>query len=311
MNTADDVRVDHRLLEYESEEEFVAGVVPFLFEGLEVDEPGLVVAPAGRIAAVQDRLGSDAGQRIRFADSDSWGSGNVPTRVLALDWSMRKLLATAHRCRYVGEFTWRAEEQWWAWRRHEAVTNLLYPAAQFSMLCTTDTRTDHPQCRQDLRQTHPIIAPDRPNPDFIEPWTYLAQLDSDTYHPAPPHADTTFAADDADLRPMQLRLTAGARAAGLGRYQTQCVTLAVTEVVANAVHHAGTAATIKTWVQGSAFVCEVSDKGPGIADPLASYRPPAPAGGRCGLWLARTFCDELRIVSSPAGTVVQMSLTRI
>ena len=83
-----------------------------------------------------------------------------------------------------------------------------------------------------------------------------------------------------------------------------------TEIVANALQHGGTAARVTTWAQGSSFCCEVSDTGPGIADPIAVYRPPEPARGRCGLWLAQTFCDDLRIVTSPTGTTVRMSFTR-
>ncbi|MFN2496912.1 MAG: ATP-binding protein, partial [Pseudonocardiaceae bacterium] len=196
------------------------------------------------------------------------------------------------------------------WHRHEAAANLLRPATQVGMLCAVDVRANPPEFLDDLRRTHPIIAPDQPNADFVEPQTYLAQLDVDSYQPAPPHADTSTAADDADLRPMRQRVTAEARAAGLGSYQMQCLALAATEVAANAVHHAGTPATIKTWTAGSRFICEVSDKGAGIGDPLASYRPPEAAGGKCGLWLARTFSDEVRILSSPAGTIVQLSFIR-
>lgn len=310
MTTADAIRADHRLLVYRSEGEFVSGVAPFLFEGLAAGESGLVVASAAKIAAARDALGEEASRRVRFADSDTWGSGNVPARVLAVEWTMRKLLVTAGRCRYVGEFTWQADGQRREWRRHEAAANLLYTSSQVSMLCTADTRTTSAELLNDLRRTHPIIAPDRSNPDFIEPWTFLAQLDGTLFHPVPLHADRSMAVDDTDLHPMRERVTRAAQTAGLTKYQTQCLALAATEVTANAVHHAGTAATITTWVQGARFICEISDKGPGITDPLASYRPPAPAGGKCGLWLARTFCDDVRIVSSPAGTVVQLIFTR-
>jgi anti-sigma regulatory factor (Ser/Thr protein kinase) len=310
MTITDAGRADHRLLEYGSGEDFVAGVMSFLIEGLEANEPGLVVASAGNIAAVRDALGADASQRVRFADSDTWGSGNVPARVLAVEWAIRNLLAVAGRCRLVHEFTWRGKTQQRQWRRHEAAANLLWTSSQLSALCTVNTRAHPAEFLHDLRQVHPIIAPDYPNADFIEPWTYLAQLDGGPHLPAAAEADTSTAVNDADLRLMRQRVTAQARSAGLGDYQAQSVALATTEIVANALRHAATAATIKTWTQGSWFVCEVSDTGSGMADPLDAYRPPAPAGGRCGLWLARTFSDELRIISSPAGTVVQMSFLR-
>lgn len=310
MTIADAGRADHRLLEYGSVEDFVAGVMSFLFEGLEANEPGLVVASAGNIAAVRNALGADASQRMRFADSDTWGSGNVPARVLAVEWAIRNLLAEAGRCRLVHEFTWRGEAQRRQWCRHEAAANLLRTSSHVSALCTANTRMHPADFLHDLRQIHPIIAPDYSNADFVEPWTYLAQLDNNPHLPAPAQADTSTAVNDADLRVMRQRVTAQARTAGLGDYQTQSVALATTEVVANALRHAATAATIKTWTQGSWFICEVSDTGSGMADPLDAYRPPAPAGGRCGLWLARTFSDELRIISSPTGTVVRMSFLR-
>ena len=44
MTTASAACVDHRLLEYGSDEEFVAGVAPFVLEGLRVGESALLVA---------------------------------------------------------------------------------------------------------------------------------------------------------------------------------------------------------------------------------------------------------------------------
>jgi anti-sigma regulatory factor (Ser/Thr protein kinase) len=310
MTTAKAACVDHRLLEYGSDEEFVAGVAPFVLEGLRVGEPALLVASPRNLVAMREVVGTRAGERVRFADSDGWGSGNVPARVLAVEWAVRKLLATAVRCRVVEEFTWRGAAQRKQWCRHEAATNLLNTSSQVSMLCAADTRANTGAFLDDLRRTHPLLAPDRRNPRFVEPWTYLAHLDDDSYRPAPPDADTSTTVADTDLGALRQRVTAEAQAAGLGEYQRQCLALAATEIVANALHHGGTVATVMTWAEGSSFCCEVSDAGPGIADPVAVYRPPEPARGRCGLWLARTFCDDLRIVTSPAGTTVRMSFTR-
>ena len=309
MTGADPAHADHRLLEYRSDTAFVAGVMPFLSDGMRLAEPCLVVASARHVAMLQDLLGSDAAHRVRFADATEWGSGNVPARVLAVEWILRKMVASAARCRFVGEFTWPAPAQRREWCRHEAVANLLHKSSPLSMLCTVDTRATSAEFLEGMHHTHPIIAPDRPNPDFVEPWDYLARLDSAS-RPAPPHADTSTAADELDLRPMRDRVSADARVAGLTDYQVQSLALATTEVVANVLHHAGTIATIKTWTEESRFCCEVSDKGPGIADPIAVYQPPAPAGGRCGLWLARTLSDELLIASSDSGTTVLISYSR-
>jgi anti-sigma regulatory factor (Ser/Thr protein kinase) len=310
MTTASAGCVDHRLLEYGSDEEFAGGVAPFVLEGLRVGEPVLVVASPRNLVTMREVVGTRAGERVRFADSDGWGSGNVAARVLAVEWAVRRLLATAVRCRLVEEFTWRGAAQRKQWCRHEAATNLLHTSSQVSMLCTADTRASTGAFLDDLRRAHPILAPDRRNPRFVEPWTYLARLDDEAYRPAPPDADTSTALAAGDLAALRQRISAEAQDAGLGEYQRQCLALAATEIVANALQHGGTPARVTTWAQGPSFCCEVSDTGPGIADPITVYRPPEPARGRCGLWLARTFCDDLRIVTSPAGTTVRMSFTR-
>lgn len=62
----------------------MADVTPFLFDGLKAGEPGLVVASARNLAAVRQVLGSDGDDQLHFADSDTWGSGNVLSRVLAI-----------------------------------------------------------------------------------------------------------------------------------------------------------------------------------------------------------------------------------
>ena len=53
------------------------------------------------------------------------------------------------------------------------------------------------------------------------------------------------------------------------------------------------------------------DDGPGIADPLAGYLPPADAmeAGR-GLWLARQLVDLLQIVPNSTETTVRLHVDR-
>jgi hypothetical protein len=57
------------------------------------------------------------------------------------------------------------------------------------------------------------------------------------------------------------------------------------------------------------MMCEVSDTGAGLLDPLAGHLPPDPfaARGR-GLWLARQFSDLVELHSDPAGTTVRLYL---
>jgi len=67
---------------------------------------------------------------------------------------------------------------------------------------------------------------------------------------------------------------------------------------------------LQVWTNPQTILCQVSDSGPGLHDPLAGQLPlsPGQAGG-CGLWLARQFSDLLELHSDSAGTVVRLHLT--
>jgi two-component sensor histidine kinase len=86
---------------------------------------------------------------------------------------------------------------------------------------------------------------------------------------------------------------------------------AVSEIATNAVMHAGGGGRIRFWLDQDALICEISDSGPGLADPTAGTSPPvaSPRGGY-GLWMARTLCPDLALTTTPAGTTVRMRLNR-
>jgi hypothetical protein len=49
-------------------------------------------------------------------------------------------------------------------------------------------------------------------------------------------------------------------------------------------------------------VCEVSDHGGGLDDPLAGYVPPREGAlDGAGLWVARQFASRLKPLASPGG----------
>src|ERR1700754_595323 len=82
------------------------------------------------------------------------------------------------------------------------------------------------------------------------------------------------------------------------------VVLVAYELVTNAVRHGGGRGELNLWRENNRFVCRVSDQGPGLADPEAGTKPPAPnvSGGR-GLWIARRL-SALQIDTGPRGTTV-------
>jgi serine/threonine-protein kinase RsbW len=83
--------------------------------------------------------------------------------------------------------------------------------------------------------------------------------------------------------------------------------VAINEIVANAVVHAGGSGRLRLWREGDDLLCEVTDDGPGF-DPrrVGGPRPgPLAPGGR-GLWLAQALVDTLTVSNRSTGTAVRL-----
>ena len=112
----------------------------------------------------------------------------------------------------------------------------------------------------------------------------------------------------------RLLLDSTARA-GLSTDVAQQFTLAVNEIVINAIRHAGGVATVTVAVtepgdgRDGRIAVTVSDTGPGLAPHIRPELPPADRTNGRGLWLAHRMCDDIEIESSPRGTVVRLRAT--
>jgi anti-sigma regulatory factor (Ser/Thr protein kinase) len=67
---------------------------------------------------------------------------------------------------------------------------------------------------------------------------------------------------------------------------------------------------LSVWRDAGELVCEISDGGARIADPLAGRRRPDPRSphGR-GLWMINQVCDLVELRSGPGGTTVRLHMT--
>jgi anti-sigma regulatory factor (Ser/Thr protein kinase) len=85
---------------------------------------------------------------------------------------------------------------------------------------------------------------------------------------------------------------------------------AVDEIATNAITHGGGSGVLQIWTGPRTVLCEVSDTGGGLPDPLVGQLPSPPGKLRgCGLWLARQFSDLLEVHSDATGTIVRLHLT--
>jgi anti-sigma regulatory factor (Ser/Thr protein kinase) len=106
-------------------------------------------------------------------------------------------------------------------------------------------------------------------------------------------------------------IDAQALRAGLRPEQAMDLCIAADEVLTSALVHGAEGVTLAAWAEDGRFVCQVSDQGEGIADPLAGYRPPGSVAGsgRCR-WIVRQLVDLLQISPGPPGTTVRLHMRR-
>jgi hypothetical protein len=83
--------------------------------------------------------------------------------------------------------------------------------------------------------------------------------------------------------------------------------VAAREVLSNAHTYGNGLRAVRVGRVGEWFVCEISDAGSGLDDPLAGYLPPRPAStAGAGLWIARQLTSRLELHSEPAGLTVRL-----
>jgi anti-sigma regulatory factor (Ser/Thr protein kinase) len=82
---------------------------------------------------------------------------------------------------------------------------------------------------------------------------------------------------------------------------------AVGEVLANAHRHGGGVRAVRAGRVAQHFVCEVSDHGAGLDDPLAGYLPPHQGHAQgAGLWVVRQLTDRLEMISTSHGLTTRL-----
>jgi anti-sigma regulatory factor (Ser/Thr protein kinase) len=78
-------------------------------------------------------------------------------------------------------------------------------------------------------------------------------------------------------------------------------------VVSNAHEHGRAPVTLRLWAADAAVVCTVTDRGPGIDDPLVGYARPRDPSEGLGLWAARQLCDVLDYERGAEGFAVRIA----
>jgi transcriptional regulator with XRE-family HTH domain len=151
--------LEHRVLPYGSDEEFLEAAVPFLSQGVARSHGVLAVTTQARIGLLRDSLNDPSGQ-VEFADSVDWyRSPGAALRSYGV-FVKQKFDAGASWMSIVGEPVWvgRPAAETHAWTRYESMINLAFASSPATILCPYDTRAVSASVVADAYRTHPQIT---------------------------------------------------------------------------------------------------------------------------------------------------------
>lgn len=303
----------HQALLYGSDDEYLACTVPFIQDGLDRGDPIRVATTDRKTGWLRAALGADA-KHVAFWDSRQCFQHPVQA-LAATHRTMRAAGPDGRRLRMIGEPMWtrRTRQQRKEWDRYESLVNAALGWANATLVCTYDTRVVDPEVVAEAARTHPelVVSGDpRPSPSYADPAVFNAECDRSPLPELPPPALWLRFARVEQLVTLRDFVTSHASTLpGVAIERVEQFVLAVNEVATNVVQHAGEAGVLQIWTSPDAVLCEVSDTGAGLRDPLAGHLPPehVVTQGR-GLWLARQFCDLVEMRTCPAGTTVRLHL---
>lgn len=299
------VRTRHLALFYGDRVEYADAVSGFLRAGLDAGERAFAAVPADRHAVLRAALGRRGGDVV-FADMA--GVGANPARIIP---AIQAFGADGSEpARVVTEPVWPGRDmaEMAEAIKHEALVNLAFAGPGTRILCPYDAAGLPQLVLADARRTHPHVvsrAGLERGPRYDGPGKLPAACTAPL--PQPPAGVPALSFDD-DLRRVRDVVAGHARAAGLPAARTAELVLAISEVAANTLRHAGGGGTIRCWRAPGELVCEVRDGGH-ITDPLAGRRLPSPeqAGGH-GLWLVNRCADLTEVRTGRDGTVTRLHM---
>ena len=302
----------HEALFYAGEEDFVDRCRAFVEEGLDRDEPVLVMAGARKLELLRHALGERAGQ-ARFADMEVVGRN--PARIIPA-WS--RFVAdhsagdTSIPMRGIGEPVWggRGPDELLECQLHESLLNLAFSSADtFKLICPYDSSGLPDDVLAEARRSHPIVSSaGEPAPcgDYCGIDKVASLFHEELVEPPGDTEELRVTIDD--LREARAAVRRRAEEAGIAERADDFV-LAVNEVLSNSLYHAHEAGALRIWDEPGGLVCEVRDSGQ-IVEPLIGRAEPSigQVGGH-GIWLVNLVCDLVQVRSSEHGNTVRMKMT--
>ena len=299
-------RFDHEVLFYRDDESFLAGLLPFIRDGLERDEAVVVAEPRPRLELLRDALGGDA-VAVQFLDMGEIGAN--PARIIGI-WAaaLRERVVAGQGLRGIGEpaFPGRRNVELVECELHEHLLNHAFDAGPaWRLLCPYDEVRLPRAILRNALHTHPV----RVTGDArvaSEPYAVHGHVEAFAAPlPRPPAGVLRGDYGPGDVPATRRTVAQYARRCGLTEEQVEVLELAASELATNSIRHGGGGGTLAMWLEPGTVVVEFTDAGR-LADPLLGrLAPPLDSVGGRGLYLVQQLCDLVQVRSSPAGTTVR------
>jgi anti-sigma regulatory factor (Ser/Thr protein kinase) len=295
----------HEAFFYADDDEFLAGTVPYLEEGISAEETVLVILPEPRMRLVQEALGA-AAEAVEF-----WPMGDIgrnPARLISA-WQDFLLTCDPEKgVRGLGEpiSPERSAAELEEGELHELLVNLVFAEERaLSVMCPYDISRLGEDVLAGAERSHPVCA--HPHGKSVSPrYSLEALLEGPLSPPGRPAVALPFG--KADLAMVRHLVAQCARSARLDTRRNEDLVLSVCEVATNSIQHGGGRGRLDVWDEEGELVCAIRDEGR-IEDPLVGRERPRPdqPGGR-GLWIANQLCDLVQIRSGAGGTEVRLRM---
>jgi len=298
----------HEAFLWEGEDEFLAGTVPFILEGLRAGQPVMVAVIAPRIDLLRAALGGDA-DLVHFVDMVKLGSN--PARIIP-GWLqfIKEYSPDGQPVRGIGEPIWsgRRPEEIAECQLHEALLNLAVdPQTPLWLLCPYDVENLAPDVITEASRSHPVLVEgEHRRRSTLYGGSGHAGLLFEKDLPAVelPASHLSFGRDD--LLSVREDLIVHSMGAGLSAERSTNLTVAVLEIATNSAENGSGPAVLRIWLEHDSLVCEVTHGG-FVTDPLLGRTTPAGDDERgCGLWMANQLCDLVQVRSGAKGTTIRV-----
>lgn len=290
----------HDAFLYDCDDAFVARMGAHLDHGLRAGAHVVAVTTQHNIGLLRESLEAESAN-VAYIDRDAWYWH--PARVIAgFDRVIRDAAASGAPSVYaIGEVRFGSTpREWDRWTAYEATIDRAFADCKLEVICPYDVRVLPAAVLDGACATHRHVITDarRPSPAYADAAAVVR-----TRMPAPePLAQLRTLAPPDSTRGLRELLVAEMAAEDVPGAAARDMLLAASEVLTNARQHGGGATSLSVGRVGTHFVCEITDAGAGLDDPLAGYLPPRPSQrSGAGLWVARQATSAVELLRPDGG----------